>query len=163
MTDIARRLQEVTRVLDPKLRLWIHSMAELDRQERLAMRLAALATGLPVLAVVLLSAAGIYALMSFTVTQRRKEIGIRAALGAHPRLLLSGVFSRALAQLAIGVIVGVAIACVLDVVTGGELMGGMAAVLLPAVAALMAGVGLLATVGPAMRGLRIHPTEALRE
>ena len=61
--------------------------------------------GLVTMSVLLLSAAGIHALMSFTVAQRTREIGIRAALGAHPRRLLLGVFGRALRQLALGVLI----------------------------------------------------------
>ena len=49
--------------------------------------------------VILLSSAGIYSLMSFTVAQRRREIGIRAALGANRNRILVGIFSRVLAQL----------------------------------------------------------------
>ena len=61
-----------------------------------------------------LSAAGIYALMSFTVARRRREVGIRAALGAQPRRLLASIFSRALGQLAVGVVVGLLAAALLD-------------------------------------------------
>jgi hypothetical protein len=53
-------------------------------------------------------------------------------------------------------------AAVLDRAAGGELLGGKAAVLLTAVAALMLGAGLLAALGPARRGLRVQPMEALR-
>ena len=56
--------------------------------------------------VLLLSAAGIYALMSFTVAQRTREIGIRVALGARPRRVLGDIFSRATRQLALGMLVG---------------------------------------------------------
>ena len=70
----------------------------------------ALALAVVTLSVLLLSAAGIYALMSFTVTRRRREIGIRAALGAHPRRILASIFSRALGQLALGLMVGAAAA-----------------------------------------------------
>ena len=114
------------------------------------------------LSVLLLSAAGIYALMSFTVTQRRREIGIRAALGAEPLRLLASIFARALRQLTIGVAVGIGVAALLDWGTAGEFTGGEGAVLLAGVAAFMIIVGLLAAVGPARRGLRIQPTEALR-
>ena len=54
----------------------------------------------------LLSAAGVQALMSFTIAQRTREIGIRSALGAPPRQLLLGIFGRAMRQLGIGVLVG---------------------------------------------------------
>jgi ABC-type antimicrobial peptide transport system permease subunit len=57
----------------------------------------------------------------------------------------------------------VAAAGLLDVATGGEMMGGAGMVLLPAVALVMTVVGLLAALGPARRGLRIQPMEALRE
>jgi ABC-type antimicrobial peptide transport system permease subunit len=123
----------------------------------------ALAFGVVTLSVLLLSAAGIYALMSFTITRRRREIGIRIALGADPNGILRSVFARAFAQLSIGLLVGVAVAVLLDVLLQGELMGGQWAVLVPAVSTIMLAVGLLAALGPARRGLRIQPTEALRE
>jgi putative ABC transport system permease protein len=135
----------------------------MNRQATLAVRLVGLMTGLTILAVLLLAAAGVYALMSFTVTQRRREIGIRSALGAHPRRLLAGVFARAFGQIALGVLVGAVIAGLGEFAMDGEFMGGNGAVLLPIVAVLMAGAGLIATLGPALRGLRIHPTEALRD
>ncbi|HEX8829926.1 MAG TPA: hypothetical protein VF705_02115, partial [Longimicrobium sp.] len=71
-------------------------------------------------------------------------------------------FSRALAQLALGLGVGLGAAALLDLATGGELMAGKGTLLLPTVAALMFVVGLLAALGPARRGLRIQPSEALR-
>jgi ABC-type lipoprotein release transport system permease subunit len=53
-------------------------------------------------------------MVSFTVARRRKEIGIRAALGADPSRILAGIFSRALAQLAAGAAVGLAGAIALE-------------------------------------------------
>jgi predicted permease len=159
----AGRLREITAALDPTLRLdRILPLDDVLRQEQSAWRMGAMAIALVTLSVLLLSATGIYALMSFTVTQRRREIGIRTALGAHPHRILGSIFSRALVQLAIGVVLGALAAALLDRLTGGELGGGEGAVLLPAVAVIMMVVGLLAAVGPARRGLRIQPTEALR-
>lgn len=158
------RLREVTAALSPTLRVQqILPLDEAYRLERMEMHLVSLALGVVALSVLLLSAAGIYALMSFTVAQRRKEIGIRAALGAGPRRLLGSLFARALRQLAIGVVLGTGAALLLDLLTGGGLMGGYGAVVLPVVAALMTAVGLLAAFGPARRGLRVQPTEALKE
>jgi hypothetical protein len=110
--------------------------------------------------VLLLSIAGIFAMMSFTVAQRSREIAIRGALGASTRRLLSSIFGRAARQLVLGVLVGALLAA--GVVTGTGLSPGQGAMLVLAVAALMICIGLLAAVGPARRGLRIHPSEALR-
>jgi putative ABC transport system permease protein len=161
--DFAPRLREIAAAVDPTLRLGTtYSLDQLDEQGQLAMRLVALVIGLVLLSVFLLSAAGVYALTSFTVLQRRREIGIRTALGAHPRQVLLGVFARVARQLALGLALGIAAAAVIEAGSGGELMGGRGRVLLPAFGVIMAIVALLGALGPARRGLRIQPTEALR-
>jgi putative ABC transport system permease protein len=114
--------------------------------------------------VLLLSAAGIYAMMSFTVVRRRREIGIRAALGAEPRRILTSIFARASAQLATGVAVGLLLALAFGPALDGEgVIRQQGIVLFPVVAGTITLVGLLAALGPARRGLSIQPTEALRE
>jgi putative ABC transport system permease protein len=123
---------------------------------------AALAIALITGSVLLLSAAGIHSLMAFTVNQRRREFGIRAALGGQPRRILASVLARASRQLAVGLGVGLAASVAMDVATGGSLMSGTALLLVPATAAFMLVVGLLAAAGPARRGLRVQPSEALR-
>jgi ABC-type antimicrobial peptide transport system permease subunit len=112
--------------------------------------------------VLLLSAAGIYAMMSFTVARRRREIGIRAALGADARRILAGIFGRAAAQIGVGVALGVTVASGLDWLAGGSLAGGHPLTLVPAVVAVMTVVGLAAALAPARRGLAVQPVEALR-
>lgn len=162
-TDVAARIREHVATVNPALRLGtIRSLADLSAQQELVTRLIALVTVLVLISVLLLSAAGIYALMSFTVTRRQREIGIRSALGAQPRQLLAAVFRRAGAQVGGGVVAGVGIAVLLDVLTGGGLLHGRVGIVVPALALLMATVALLAALGPARRGLRIQPTEALR-
>ncbi len=163
-TPFTARLRAVGAAVDPTLQLYgVRRMDEELRSEQRAIRMMALGIGIVTLSVILLSAAGIYALMSFTVTQRQREIGIRVALGAHQSGILVSVFTRAVGQLAIGVVVGVVAAVLLDGLSAGEVMGGEGAILLPAVTVLMIVVGLFAAVGPARRGLRIQPIEALRE
>jgi ABC-type antimicrobial peptide transport system permease subunit len=115
------------------------------------------------LSVLMLSWAGIYALMSITVSQRRKEIGIRMALGADRKRIVANIFSRALGQLAVGAALGMVAAAALERASGGNLMRGNEAVVLPVVALCMMAVGFLAALGPARRSLRIEPMEALRE
>jgi hypothetical protein len=161
----AGRLREITAAVDPALQLGgLVSVADARRKGLREVSLMALALIIVTVAIIVLSAAGIYAMMSFTVVRRRREIGIRLALGADPRRILASIFARAGAQLAIGVVVGL----ILAFVVGPQLGGGgtihwRGMVLLPLVAALMVCVGLLAALGPARRGLAIQPTEALHE
>lgn len=159
----AGRLREIATALDPTLKLKdMLILGEALRGGQDAMRLGSLGIGLATLSVLLLSAAGIHALMAFAVACRRREIGIRAALGANPRRLLASIFSRALGQLTIGVAIGVLVAALLPLPMGNTPMLWKGVVLLLAVAVFMIMVGLLAAVGPARRGLRIQPTEALK-
>ncbi|HEX6132733.1 MAG TPA: ABC transporter permease [Longimicrobiales bacterium] len=159
------RLREITADVDPALRfaeLKTASAAERERRRfNLVQAVAILAvTG----SVLLLSGAGIYAMMSFTVARRRREIGIRAALGAGPRRLLRTIFARAGVQLGAGVLGGLLLAEVTSwILTGGSLATGESAFLVPLVAAIMVTIGLLAALGPARRGLAVQPTEALRQ
>jgi ABC-type lipoprotein release transport system permease subunit len=160
--QFASRLRDLTSALDPTLRLRIVTFSEIRRQQMIGLRLMLLGCSLLVVAVLLLSGAGIYAMMSFTVSQRRKEIGIRAAMGADAGQLLRGIFTKAALQLAAGVVVGIVLALMTDRASEGELLGSSGRALLPVTAVVMTIVGLFATLGPARRGLRIQPTEALR-
>ena len=159
---LAPRIRELTSALDPTIRVRVMPFSDLKQQATIALRLMLLAPALVVVTVLLLSAAGIYAMMSFTVSQRRKEIGIRAAMGADPQQLLRSIFTKAVLQLAAGVVVGMALGLLLDVASDGEMLGSFGRAMLPIAAVVMVLVGMLATLGPARRGLRIQPTEALR-
>ena len=111
----------------------------------------------------LLSTAGIYALLSFTLVRRTREIGIRVALGAGPRRIITGAFSRAFLQVGLGVLAG-AIPSTM-IITGGA--GGIRVIAIGAATALAAGavvivIALLACAGPLRRALGVQPVEALR-
>jgi ABC-type lipoprotein release transport system permease subunit len=160
--QLSSRLRELTSALDPTLRLRIVTFSEMKRQQMIGSRLMVLGSSLVVVTALLLSAAGIYAMMSFTVSQRRREIGIRAAMGADAGQLLRSIFTKAALQLAAGVAVGIVMALMIDRASEGELFGLFGRALLPLTGVVMTIVGLLATIGPARRGLRIQPTEALR-
>ena len=159
----ARTLRRIAPTVDPTLQLpSVGSLGKTYADERRVSGLVALAISVITASVLLLSAAGIHALMSFTVNQRRREIGVRAALGAGARQILTSVLARATRQLGVGVGVGLVLAFALDRVTGGDLLNDKGPVVVPAVALCMLVVGLLAAAGPARRGLRVQPTEALR-
>ena len=106
--------------------------------------------------VLLLSATGIHALMSFIVARRTREIGIRAALGAHPRRIIAGIFGRAFLQISLGLIAGSALVAWAGVSSTREVL------VLLAVDGIMLAAGLTACYVPLRRALRINPTEALR-
>jgi putative ABC transport system permease protein len=106
--------------------------------------------------VLLLSATGIHALMSFTVARRTREIGIRTALGARPERIVADIFSRALFQIGAGILVGSGLAALMGLGSTREVL------LLLAADAIMLVVGIIACAVPVRRALRIDPTEALR-
>jgi putative ABC transport system permease protein len=112
--------------------------------------------------VLLFSAAGVYSLMSFTVAQRRREIGIRAALGASPMGVLRSVFSRVAAQVGTGVVLGALGAMVIAPLSDDAVLAARLSMVTPAVALILALVGVVAAYGPARRSVRIQPTEAVR-
>jgi predicted permease len=113
----------------------------------------------------LLSTAGIYALISFTLARRTREIGIRVALGAAPRRIITGVFSRAFSQIGIGVLAG-AVPSFVIVVSGAEDSGGMRTATGMAVTAAICTfvvlVAMLSCTVPLRRALQVEPTQALR-
>lgn len=112
----------------------------------------------------LLSGAGLYALMSFTVSQRTREIGIRTALGARPGRILAAIVRRTFLQLVGGIFAGVVVGLLLLYsLRGANIHGPDPALTLLACSAFMLLVGSLACLEPTLRGLRIEPAEALNE
>jgi len=158
---IAERLRGVGAQVDPGLQLRrVVPLSDFQDELRSAWRSVAWAAGIITISVLLLSAAGMHALMSFTIAQRTREIGIRSALGAQPRQLLMGLFGRAMRQLSIGLLVG-SLASVGVFAAAGIGVRPAAAMLLT-VATVMALVASIAALGPARRSLRLPAVEALR-
>jgi putative ABC transport system permease protein len=161
----SRRLQEIATNFDPILRLDdVRRLDDVLAETQMSSSLTSYALAIVTLSVLVLSAAGLYALMSFAVTLRRREIGIRTALGARPGRLLASIFARAMRQIAAGVVVGVTAALVLHRTLNIEVEGGWHIPwILPAAAIFIMTIGLLSAVGPARRAIRVDPTEALRD
>jgi putative ABC transport system permease protein len=161
---LADPLRELSASIDPGMLLLDVSTAEITlKQAHSMMRLMGVSLALVILSVILLSSAGIYSLMSFTVARRRREIGIRAALGANRNRILVSIFSRVLAQLAAGAVLGLIAAVGLAQTLEGDILRNYRAMLLPLVVLLMMTIGVIATIGPVRQGLRIQPIEALRD
>jgi predicted permease len=112
----------------------------------------------------LIATCGIYGLMAYAVTQRRREIGVRMALGADRRDVLRLVLTRALRIVLSGVIVGLAGAAGVTRVLQRFLFGVTPTdpIAFTIVTLLLIAVGLMAAWLPARRATRIDPSAALR-
>jgi putative ABC transport system permease protein len=109
-----------------------------------------------------LSLAGVYAVMAFAVAKRTREIGVRVALGARPRQIILTVFKRPLIQIALGIAVGGIMAGTIVSAGNSDLRLetlGPAAIFVVAIGVCC----VLACIVPTRRALRIQPTEALKD
>jgi len=164
---LAPRVREIAREIDQ--RMVIASPITLDRVfEGDWYIMTAIVGGAVVLVGVLLAlaASGLYAIMSFTIAARRREIGIRIALGADRRNIALQVARRALIQISIGVALGLPIAGMIFFEMQEQSTAPSAWLAIGL--ALAQGVGILllvalaACVVPTRRALGISPVEALK-
>jgi hypothetical protein len=169
---LAPRVRELATSVDPALR--IDETTRLDQVltpllwflglwERIIIGLTAVT--------LLLSLSGIYAVLSYIVARRTREVGVRVALGANARRVITTLFRRPLTHVSMGVIAGsVLIAVAAIAVQHTEAFAGIQPrgltvgeiALLAGYAILMLGVCTLACVVPTLRALRVQPMEALR-
>jgi putative ABC transport system permease protein len=155
---------EVARI-DPALPLFdVKTMEEHMGVSLFPARVAALLLGGFGLLALLLAAMGVYGVVSYSVAQRTREIGIRLALGARARDVLRLVAGRGMALVIAGLVAGLAVALVLTRFMEGVLYGVSAtdALTFTLVVFLLAAVALLACLVPARRATKVDPMVALR-
>ena len=166
------RLRELATAVDPALR--VEQATRIDHMVNpllwflgLWMKIIA---GLTAVAL-LLSLSGIYAVLSYIVARRTREIGVRVALGASARGVITSIFRRPLIQVTLGVTAGVVLIAVAAItlqqtqefagMEGRGLTFGEISLLI-GYAVFMLGVCALACIVPSVRALRVQPMEALR-
>jgi ABC-type antimicrobial peptide transport system permease subunit len=152
--------------LDPALPfLEIHTLAEEVDASAASERLTATLASLFGLLAAVLAALGIYGLLAYAVAQRRREIGIRMAVGARPADIGQMIGRQALALVALGVAAGLAAAweaapAIRSLLYGVTPSDGIS---MGAAAAFVMAISALATAIPAGRATRVEPASALRD
>ncbi len=144
---------------------WISTMeGELALQYRDA-RLYASLSGVYGVAAGLLAVLGIYSVLANSVARRTRELGVRVAIGAQPRDILSLVLGEGLRTLALGVAAGAALTAAATRLLQGLLYGVVPGdpVTLALVAAGLIAAGLLAAFVPSWRASKVDPLTALRQ
>jgi predicted permease len=159
-------LQKAVRQVDPNLPVNdLRSMETRISDSLVARRSPAVLAGLFSGIALLLTAIGTYGVLSYAVTQRRREIGVRMALGAQPGQIRRQFFSLAVRLLAIGSLLGL-----IGAWLAGEMMQTILFhvppldfTILAGAAVVMAVVTLAACLLPSQRAARVSPLEALAE
>ena len=162
---MATRVRETLATMDPNLPVYdAMSMQQVIDQATMFYRVFGTLFVAFGLAALFLAAVGLYGVMSFSVSQRRREMGIRMALGAEEGRLIRLAMRRGLTQLAIGSVLGIALAPLatrpLQVILYE--VDARDPVIFGGVVLILAMVGVLASYIPARRVSQIHPAEALQ-
>jgi len=165
---LAPAVRQIVRQLDPDLPL--SNVQTMDQQIAhsalglMPLRAGALLSGVQGTIALVLAALGIFGLVSFAVTQRTREIGIRMALGAGAGEVIRMVTRDGLRLVVIGLVLGLLLALGLTRGLAGLLYGVSPtdATVFLAVPALVLSIAVLACWLPARRATRVNPNEALR-
>jgi predicted permease len=164
--SLALMLQKVVRQIDPELPVNdLRSMETRIGNSLVVRRSPALLAGLFSGIALLLTTIGSYGVLSYAVAQRRREIGVRIALGARPEQIRSQFFSLAFRLLAFGTMLGVIGAWLAGRAMQAVLfhVPALSLAILASTAGVMVVVAIVACVLPAHRAARISPMEALAE
>ncbi|HSG07791.1 MAG TPA: FtsX-like permease family protein, partial [Longimicrobiales bacterium] len=162
--DITPALRDVVNRLDPELPLFgTQTMASRIDDSLSSRRIPLILLGVFAVVALFLAVVGIYGALAYSVTQRRREIGIRMAMGSAPGDVFKNVVGQGVRVMGIGLVVGAAAAWFLAKLVESLLFGVGATDprVLIAVAAVLGTVGLVACIIPARRATHVDPVSAL--
>ncbi len=162
---LAGMVRDSVRGLEPNLPVYdVKSLSEHLGRALWPARAGAWLSGLFSVLALLLAIVGLYGMMSFTVAQQTRDIGLRIALGAKPRDVLRYVVGRGVLLTLVGMGIGLAGAVALTKVVGSLLYGvsGTDPVVLGGIAVLLGGAAVLASYLPARRAATVDAMVALR-
>ncbi|HSE22488.1 MAG TPA: ABC transporter permease [Pyrinomonadaceae bacterium] len=164
-TNLAAAVRREVQAVDPAQPLYeVQSMTivleNTVRDKSLNMTLLAVFAGISLLLAVI----GVYGVMSYSVAQHTREIGIRMALGARPALILKLILGRGLFLIVIGVVIGLIASFGLTRFMSTMLFGVTATdpLTFVVIVLVLALVALLACLVPAQRAMRVNPIVVLR-
>lgn len=159
-------IRAAVRQIDPHLPLGdVRTMEQVKEQSTLWARQPAWVVGAFACVAALMAALGLYGVLAHAVTQQRREIGIRMALGARPADVVTQTLHSALAMLLVGLVVGLLGAFALTRALKSLLfqVSALDPIALAAACSLMTLIGVLAALIPASRAAAVDPMTALRD
>ncbi len=163
---VASQLRREVAALDPNVAIF--ESGALSNQLGLMLfpyRAAAIASAMLGLFGLLISSIGLFGVVAFSVARRTRELGIRIALGATPRMIVNMVVAEQTKVIALSIVIGLALGLGAARALASLVFGisWSDPVTLVGVVSSLSGVALLATYLPAARATRISPAVALRE
>jgi predicted permease len=163
--DVAPSLRSLLSALDPALPVvGIRPLPDVAAAALAPQRLNMTLIGVFAGTALLMTAIGLYGLLSYRVVQRTREIGLRMALGAARGQVVGMILKQGLSLCVIGIVAGTATAFGLSRFLSSLLFGvrPTSSPVYVAVALILVGIALAASLTPALRATRIAPTVALR-
>jgi len=162
---VAASVRQIVRGIDRRMPFRVETVADRVRESTLTERVMAVLAGGLGAAALLLACASLYGLLAYTVSRRRREIGVRLALGARHASVMWLVQRESLALTAAGIAAGLGATIVLARFVGTSLLFQTAPtdpIALGISAVVMLAIASAAAYVPARAALRIDPVRALR-